>query len=72
MCCCIQRVCLPLSVASSPFVLLLKLIEWCAVRPTGLPAAGLTASIARTSPFFWCMGRKNRQEDEERRRAESK
>lgn len=42
--------CLPPSVASSPFVLPLRLIEWCAVRPTGLPAGGLPASIARTSP----------------------
>lgn len=29
---------------------LFRLIEWCAVRPTGLPVGGLPASIARRGP----------------------
>lgn len=31
---------------------LFRLIEWRAVQPTGLPAGGLPASIARTSPLL--------------------
>lgn len=31
-------------------MLLFRLIEWCAVRPTGLPVGGLPASIARRGP----------------------
>ena len=45
-------------VRQRPCVLPVRLIEWWAVRPTGLPAGGLPASIVRTSPFFWSTDRK--------------
>lgn len=55
-------------------VLLFRLIEWCAVWPTVLPAGGLPASIARTSPSSGAQteieGERERDGDRERGRVE--
>lgn len=50
--------CLPLFVASRPFVQPLRLIEWCAVQPSGLPAGGPPAIDCSDEPFLWRTHRK--------------
>ncbi len=51
-------------------MLLFRLIEWCAARPAGLPAGGLAASIARTSPSSGAQTGGRREKDGRRMREE--